>query len=79
MATDSPSSGHLASLIWSEIAASNLTQASVAAMVGITPKHLTQIVRGHAGASLDLVDRLLAALGRELVLSTRVRTEADDV
>jgi plasmid maintenance system antidote protein VapI len=64
--------------VWSEIAASGRTQQGVAEAVGITPKHLSGMVRGHNGMGLDLVDALLAALGRELVLSTRVRTEAPD-
>ncbi len=58
-------------LIRAEIVASGRTQADVAEAAGITPKHMSQIVQGKVGASLDVVDRLLGAVGRELVLSTR--------
>lgn len=62
----------LASLVWAEIAASGRTQADVCAAVGITEKHLSRFVNGHDGMSLDLVDAVLAELGRELILATAV-------
>lgn len=62
----------LAALVWAEITASGLRQAEIAAEVGITEKHLSRFVRGHDGMSLELIDRILAIVGRELVLSTRV-------
>jgi transcriptional regulator with XRE-family HTH domain len=65
----------MADLIWSEIAASGLSQATVAALAGVTPKHLSGVVGGRNGMSLDLIDLVLAQLGRELVLSTRVLVE----
>jgi len=65
----------LAALVWAEIAATGHSQADIAGMAGITQKHLSQIVNGHSG-SLHTIDRVLAVLGRELVLSTRVPTEA---
>lgn len=63
------------SLIWAEVKTSGMRQAEVAAAAGITEKHLTQIMRGHITGSLDVLDAILAACGRELVLSTRVRSE----
>jgi len=68
----------MADLIWSEIAASGLSQAVVAGLTGTTPKHLSQMVNGRSGMSLDLIDQVLAQLGRELVLSTRVKVEELD-
>jgi transcriptional regulator with XRE-family HTH domain len=68
------SSAAIASLIWAEIAASGRTQADVCTAVGITQKHMSRFVTGKTGMSLDLVDAILADLGRELVLSTRVKT-----
>lgn len=68
----------LASLVRAEIAASGRTQSSVCEDVGITPKHMSKFLTGNAGMSLGLVDQVLITIGRELVLSTRVRTESDD-
>jgi len=62
----------LATLVWAEIAISGFTQATVAEMAGITAKHLSQMINGRTVGSLDMVDRILAVLGRELVLTTRV-------
>ena len=57
-------------VIRSEIEASGRTQADVCTAVGITQKHLSMFLRGKAGMQLDMADRVLAELGRELVLST---------
>jgi plasmid maintenance system antidote protein VapI len=73
------SSDALASLVWAEVAASGCRQAEVCRAVGISQKHLSEMVNGRAGMSLDLVDRVLAAVGRELVLSTRVQVDSPRV
>lgn len=78
MTTSTPSAAALAELVWSEITASGLSQADVCAAAGITQKHLSRFVRGHSGMALDLVDHVLAQLGRVLVLSTRPRLEPTD-
>jgi len=78
MPTSTTSATALAELVWSEITASGLSQADVCAAAGITPKHLSRFVRGHDGMSLDLVDHVLAQIGRVLVLATRPRLEPDD-
>jgi plasmid maintenance system antidote protein VapI len=65
----------LARLLWSEIAGSDQRQCDVAESVGITEKHLSQIINGHTGVSLDLADRLFAACGRRLVIATEPVTE----
>lgn len=68
----------LAALIRAEIAASGLSQARLAARAVVTPKHMSQVVNGQSG-SLEVLDRILAALGRDLVVATRVRTKVSDV
>lgn len=65
----------LARLIWAEIAGSGQRQCDVADTVGITEKHLSQTINGKTGMQLDLVDRVLAACGRRLVLATEVVAE----
>jgi len=60
-------------LLWAEVRTSGLRQVEVAAGAGITEKHLSQILRGHITGSLDVIDAILAACGRELVISTRVQ------
>ena len=65
------SSWYLREVVWGEIQASGRTQAEVCEAVGITPKHMSSFLNGHGGMQLDLVDRILLELGRELVLSTR--------
>lgn len=64
------SRGTLADLIAGEIAAAGMTQHHVAQLVGISDKHLSQVVTGRCGMSLDLVDRVLGACRRRLVLAT---------
>lgn len=67
-----------AELLWLEIRASGMRQLEVAAEAGITEKHLSQILNLKCGASPDIVDRILAALGRRLVLATVVKPDGDD-
>lgn len=67
----------LARLLWAEIAGSGQQQQDVAATVGISQKHLSRVVNGHDGMQLDMVDRVLAACGRRLVLATEVLTDRD--
>ncbi len=64
----------LAALVRAEIRGSGLDQTTVGRLVGVSAKHLSEIVNGHTVPSLDLLDRILAVLGRDLVLATRVAT-----
>lgn len=68
----------LARLVWAEIASAGHRQQDMAETVGITPKHLSQIVNGRVGANPDIVDRILAACGRRLVLATEPITEKEE-
>jgi len=61
----------LRGLVEAEIVASGRTQTDICVAVGISQKHLSTYLVGHNGMSLDLVDRVLAEVGRELVLATR--------
>jgi hypothetical protein len=69
----------LARLLWTEIKVSGMRQVEVAAHAGITEKHLSQILHLKVGANLDIVDRILAACGRRLVLATEPITEQPEV
>jgi hypothetical protein len=69
----------IARLVWAEIAAAGYRQHDMAETVGITPKHLSQMVNVKVGANLDIVDRILAACGRRLVLATEPITEQPEV
>lgn len=60
----------LAELVWAEIAAAGMTQHHAALLAGVTDKHLSQFITGKSGMSLDLVDRVLSACRRRLVLTT---------
>jgi predicted transcriptional regulator len=63
-------------LLWAEMAAAGHRQYDMAETVGITPKHLSQIINVKVGTNLDIVDRILTACGRRLVLATEPITEA---
>lgn len=68
----------LARLLWAEIKTSGQRQVEVAAAAGITEKHLSQILHLKVGANPDIVDQVLAACGRRLVLATEPITETED-
>lgn len=65
----------LADLLRAEIAASGPRQYEIARTLGISEKHLSQMVCGKVGLSLTLVDQILALCGRRLVLDTVPITE----
>lgn len=62
--------GQVAAIIADEVYRSGRTQVDIAHAVGITPKHLNQILRGHIAAGVDMTDRILTALGRHPILAT---------
>jgi transcriptional regulator with XRE-family HTH domain len=70
------SSHRLMVLLRSEMRGSGLDQKDIAGLAGISEKHLSEIANGHAVPRLSLVDQLLTALGRELVLITREATRS---
>jgi len=62
--------------IRSALDASGMTQVEFAARVGISEKHMSQVLTGKAGLPLDLADRLLNALGRRMKVGV-TEAEAD--
>lgn len=68
----------LARLLWAEMAAAGHRQCDIAAAVGITEKHLSQIVNVKVSARPEFVDAILATCGRRLVVSTEPITEPPD-
>lgn len=60
----------LRQLVRAQIVASGRTQRSVCRAIGISPTHLSQFLAGDRGMSWNLIDRVLAEVGRKLALST---------
>lgn len=62
------------------VALSGLSQAKIARTVGITAKHMSQVLTGKATLSADLAAQIAEACGRDLVIrsrrSQRRRTES---
>jgi transcriptional regulator with XRE-family HTH domain len=56
--------------IWQALDEEELTQAALAERAGITPKHLNQILQGHIDPRPEMADRIFAALGRRVVVTT---------
>lgn len=50
------------------VAAQHSTQAALAAHLGITPKHINQILRGKVNGSPELLDRIAAAVGLRIAV-----------
>jgi transcriptional regulator with XRE-family HTH domain len=59
---------HLRSEVRTRIRARNATQASLAAALGITPKHLSQVLTGTVVGSPQLLDRIAGAVGLRIVI-----------
>lgn len=47
-----------------------ITQATAAEAIGISEKHISQILTGKTGASFGLLERLLAYVGLQLTIAT---------
>lgn len=59
---------------------SELTQSELAEQVGMSQKHISQVLSGKSGLSFDLAEQMLAVLGRRLdasVTSGPARTAPD--
>lgn len=76
MSADTPARDRLAALVWAEVKTSGLRQCEVACEAGITEKHLNQMFHGKASMSWGMAERVLAAVGRRLVVGTEIVTEA---
>jgi transcriptional regulator with XRE-family HTH domain len=60
----------LSYLIAAEIDATGWSQKRVAQLAGVSTKHLSMLVSGQGGMSLDTAARVLAVCGRRIVLTT---------
>lgn len=61
----------LREILKSECGRTGLTQTLIAARAGISMAMLSDILAGHKGFSVYMADRILGAIGRELVVGTR--------
>jgi transcriptional regulator with XRE-family HTH domain len=59
---------HLRAEVRARVRARNGTQASLAAAIGITPKHLSQVLTGKVAGSPQLLDRIAGAVGLRIVI-----------
>ena len=62
-APDAPWLCHLRAEVRGRLKARHATQASLAAHLGVTPKHLNQVLGGHVIGSPDLLARMAEAVG----------------
>ena len=72
--------GDLRSLLAGELRAAGLSQAEAARQIGITAKHMNQMLTGRAPLSLAWADEIAALCGRELLVGSRLvpREEAGE-
>lgn len=57
------------SAIGGALAETATTQAMLARRLGVTQKHVSEVLTGRAGLSMDLADAMLAAMGRRVVVA----------
>lgn len=69
----------LRELLANELWAANLSQAEVARRLGITAKHMSQMLTGRAPLSLAWADDIAAECGREIVVGSRVRSSGESL
>jgi transcriptional regulator with XRE-family HTH domain len=67
-ADDAPWLRHLRAEVRARLAARRYTQASLAAHLGITPKHLNQILTGRVNGSPALLARVAEAVGLQIAV-----------
>jgi transcriptional regulator with XRE-family HTH domain len=65
---DTPWLRHLRAEVRSRLEARHVTQASLAAHLGISPKHLNQILSGKVTGSPDLLARMAEAMGMQIAI-----------
>ncbi len=62
-------SEQLAELVRAAVHSSGRRQYLIAAKAGVTSKHLSRIVNGHAAAHLDTAEAILNTCGQRLILT----------
>jgi len=72
-ASDAPWLRHLRTEVRTRLRARHVTQASLAAYLGISPKHINQILAGKVVGSPDLLARMAEAMGMEITVVTTGR------
>lgn len=61
--------------IRAHLAETDTTQASLAEQLGISQKHMSQVLRGHVSLSLGMAERISAAIGLRLDVALTPLTE----
>lgn len=59
------------------LACEGIAQAELARRCGVSAKHVNQTLRGHAGLSVSLAGRMLAAVGWRLVIGAHPEVDRD--
>lgn len=59
-------SSRLRDLVRAELDAAGITQTHVAQTLGFSEKHISQVLVGRSGITVDLADAILGVAGREL-------------
>jgi transcriptional regulator with XRE-family HTH domain len=72
-APDAPWLRHLRAEVRARLQARHVTQVSLAAHLGITPKHINQILAGKVVGSPDLLARMAEAVGMQITVVTTGR------
>ena len=70
MTTDA-AAGQLRALVRAALTATSTTQTALAAGLGMSQKHVSRVLGGHDNLSASLADRMLRAVGWQLVISMR--------
>jgi plasmid maintenance system antidote protein VapI len=68
----------LRAVLADELRAARVSQAEAARRLGISAKHMSQMLTGRAPLSLAWADEIAAVCGRELVVGTRLRSDQAD-
>jgi transcriptional regulator with XRE-family HTH domain len=66
--TDAPWLRHLRTEVRSRLQVRHVTQASLAAHLDVTPKHLNQVLGGHVVGSPELLARMAEAVGLQIAI-----------
>ncbi len=64
---------HLRALVVAAMADTHTRQKDLAAVIGCTPQHISQLLSGRNQIRIDVAGRLLRSMGWELVVSIRPR------
>lgn len=65
---DAPWLRHLRTEVRARLRARHVTQASLAAYLGVTPHHVTQVLTGKVTGSPDLLSRMAEAMGLRIAI-----------